>query len=309
MNLFLGFGSARALGGVVVVLYSLIITGSDVLIKMISQFFPPAQLFSVSCLTVVGLSLISAHVGCRRNIGGVVAKLSTKYPVLMALRCLIGLCGAFACFHGFRLLSLAEMFMFFGMIPLVVAPLSCSILGERLGPASWGAMVLGVLGVCSVFFDGELRLSTGNLYGASACVLAALSLVVARWMTQREGGCLAQVFWPNLGIGIAMLIWLPFVMEPMSIQDFALAFVYGGAMFAARWLCMMSLKLLPAHVATPMMNIQFVWALVAGSLFFGDVLENSVVLGGALIVGSSLVLLYQPRNAIAPRRALHLTVT
>ncbi|WP_412554371.1 EamA family transporter [Shimia sp. MIT1388] len=282
--------SMRALGCLVVFGYTLVITSADVLIKMIAQSYPAAQLFGVACLVVAGLSILSALFGTREGTQGVAAQLRTRYVRFMVLRCVLGLLGAFGFYHGFRLLPLAEMFLFIGLIPLGVAVLSGPVLREPVRATAWIALAAGSLGVMCLFLDGRSALGVGHAAAFAACATTALSLVLARWMTQREGGCLAQVFWPNLGGGLAMLAILPFVAVPIGLTDFMWICLYGAAMFVARWLCMVALTLLPAYVATPLMNIQFVWMLIVGAVLFGDAVSVGVVLGGVLVVLSGLVL-------------------
>lgn len=296
--------SMRVLGGAVVLAYSLVITSGDVLIKLIAHSYPAAQLFAVSCLMVAVLSLLSAGAGQRAKSRGASAQMRTRYPGLMAVRCGLGLASAYAFFHGFRLLPLAEMFLFIGMIPLGVALLSGPVLGEPVRMTAWGALAVGSLGVACLFLDGGAAMGIGHFAGFCACALSALSLVLARWMTLREGGCLAQVFWPNLAVGLVMLAILPFVMQPMPIRDVIWVCLYGGVMFLARWLCMVALTLLPAYVATPIMNIQFVWTLIVGAIVFGDPIGGAVVLGGTLIVVSGLVLVVGMVPASTKRQAL-----
>lgn len=282
--------SVRVFGGVVVLGYSLVITGADVLIKMIAQNYPAAQLFGVSCLVVVALSMISARVQKRDGAQCVITSLRTRYAGLMTLRCGVGLWGAFGFYHGFRLLPLAEMFLFIGMIPLGVAVLSGPVLHEPVRVTAWAALNVGSFGVACLFADGRGGLGIGHSAAVVGCVTSAFSMVLARWMTQREGGCLAQVFWLNLAAGLVMMAILPFVAVPMPISDVLWACLYGGVMFVARWLCMVALTLLPAYVATPLMNIQLVWALIVGAVVFGEAISGAVVLGGTLVVVSGLVL-------------------
>jgi len=283
-------GSVRVVGGVVVLAYSLVITGADVLIKVIAQSYPAAQLFGVSCLVVVTLSMVSVSVKAHGNILRVSAHLRTRYSGFMVLRCGLGLLGAFGFYHGFRLLPLAEMFLFIGMIPLGVAVLSGPVLHEPVRATAWVALTVGSFGVACLFVDGGGVLGGGHAAAFVGCVTSAFSMVLARWMTQREGGCLAQVFWPNLTAGLVMVAILPFVAVPMPVSDLLWASLYGGVMFMARWLCMVALTLLPAYVATPLMNFQFVWALIVGAAVFGEAISGAVVLGGALVVLSGLVL-------------------
>ena len=103
---------------------------------------------------------------------------------------------------------------------------------------------------------------------------------------------LAQVFWPNLALMLSMAVALPFVWQPMPLSDLGWVVTYAVFLFAARWLSVEALRLLPAYVATPLMNLQFVWMVVIGWFGFGEIPAVGTVLGVTLVVGSGLWLIF-----------------
>ncbi|MBO9473397.1 DMT family transporter [Shimia sp. R10_1] len=279
------------LGGAAVFAYSIAITGADSLTKLIAQEYPPAQFFALAGFLVAGFSVVSAWCCCKPG-ESVAQKLSTRQPRLMALRSALGFVASVSFYFGFRLLPLAEMFLFIGLMPLLVALLSGPLLKEPVQPFVWIALVVGSLGVTCLFFQHNTMLGVGHVSAILGCGLGAVSLVVARRMTREDRGCLAQVFWPNLAVGCGMLVVLPFGFLPMPIGDIIWVCAYGAAVFCARVLCVAALTLLPVFVVTPLMNIQFIWALIIGAVVFGDPITGQVLLGGVLIVASGLVLMW-----------------
>ncbi len=282
--------SVRVLGAAVVFAYSISITSADALIKLIAQSYASAQLFAFAGILVAGFSVVAACFG-RKQDECISAQLKTRFPALMVVRCVLGFVGSIAFYHGFRLLPLAEMFLFIGMMPMLVALLSGPLLAERVRPIAWGALLVGSVGVACLFVEGASAPNLGHLAALLGCALGAVSMVLARKMTREEGGCLGQVFWPNLSVGCAMLLALPFVYEPMPMSDVICIMAYAASVFLARLLCMVALKLLPVFVVTPLMNVQFLWALLVGDVMFGDPIQASVVFGGALVILSGLVLI------------------
>lgn len=71
----------------------------------------------------------------------------------------------------------------------------------------------------------------------------------------------------------------------MSITDLALIVCYSGLLFLARWGMVLVMRRLTAPVALPLMNIQFVWMVLVGVLFFDE------APGAATLVGATLVML------------------
>ena len=53
-----------------------------------------------------------------------------------------------------------------------------------------------------------------------------------------------------------------------------------------------SLRLLAAYAVTPLMNLQFVWMVAFGALFFGEVPAANIYLGVAIVIGSGVFLVW-----------------
>jgi S-adenosylmethionine uptake transporter len=92
---------------------------------------------------------------------------------------------------------------------------------------------------------------------------------------------------------VVMAAILPFVFKPMPLTDLGLAVAYAALLFGARWLLVIALRLLPAYTATPLMNLQFVWMVLIGLVFFGEVPGSNVFLGAAIVVASGVYLVYE----------------
>ena len=279
------------------VLYTLMISSADAITKFIAGGFAAPQLFAVSGTVVALMSWGGSRL--RGETGG----LRTSCPRAMALRSGLTVVGSVAFFYAFKQLAFAEVFVFIGLIPIFAGLLSGPVLGEGVRPVAWVALCAGFAGVLFLFPQGVASISLGHLIALSATVCGALSMVLARYIGKHEQNALAQVFYPNLSLAIVMTLVLPFVFKPMGATDLAWILAYAGFLFVARWLLVVSLRLMAAYVVTPLMNLQFVWMVVLGALFFGEVPASNIYLGVAIIIGSGGVLIYdqlQPANAAYP---------
>ena len=115
---------------------------------------------------------------------------------------------------------------------------------------------------------------------------------MARYIGQREDNALAQVFYPNAAIFVAMALALPFVWQPMPLADLGWVAAYAGFLFAARWVVVVALRLLAAYVVTPLMNLQFVWMVLIGAMFFGELPGATTYLGAAIVIASGVFLVW-----------------
>lgn len=288
--------SGAALSGVLLTaVYTLLISGADAITKLFAASYAAPQLFALSGGLVALFSLV-ANRDRRGNWRGV----CTRCPRAMAIRAVATVAGTVAFFHAFRLLPFAEVFLFIAIIPLIAALMSGPILGETVRPAAWAALALAALGVAFLFPSGLRDIGPGHGVALLAVVLGTVSMIASRYIGQRDDNLLAQVFYPNLALMAVMAVALPFVFVPMGAADLVLAVVYAVLLFGARWLLVGALFLLPAHVVTPLMNLQFLWMVAIGIVVFGERPGPTVYLGAAIIIAAGVWLV---RDEARPRRA------
>ncbi|WP_428924662.1 DMT family transporter [Marinibacterium sp. SX1] len=277
-------GSAVTGAGLVVI-YTGLISSADAITKLIAGGYAAPQLYALSGLIVVALSLAAdRHPGRRQGLG-------TGRPGAMALRAGATVVAALAFFQAFRLLPFAEVFLFIGLMPLMAGLMSGPILGEHVRPTAWGALAAGFIGVLCLFPEGRTGLGPGHLWALLASLAGTLSMVLARLIGRSESNALAQVFYPNAALCLVMGLVLPFVWRPMPLADLAWVAGYAVLLFAARWVLVVALRLLPAFVVTPLMNLQFVWMAILGALAFGEGLRPGLLIGVAIVAGSGLMLM------------------
>jgi drug/metabolite transporter (DMT)-like permease len=227
----------------------------------------------------------------------------TRAPGAMAARSLATVLAAVCFFEAFRRLGFAEVFLFIGLMPILSALMARPVLGEAVSPASWGALMAGLLGVICLFPQGISALSAGHAIALAAAVCGTLSIVLSRRIAAVESNALAQVFYPNLAILLSMGAVLPWVWVPMAWADAGWAVVYGVLLFAARWLLVLALRDLAAHAVTTLMKLQFIWMVGIGAAVFGEWPGANVFLGAAIVIGSGLFLVYDDQLRGKPAKA------
>ena len=276
-------------GGVLVILYTGMIAAADGITKLIAGGYAAPQLFALSAALVVAFAAFGARHTPRQS-------LATAHPRAMALRAALTVVAALAFFQAFRLLPFADVFLFIGLIPLIAAALSGPCLREPPRPLAWIALGLGAGGLLP---GGPSALQAGHVWALVAAVTGTGSMLAARYIGRVERVPLAQVFWPNLALMVAMGLALPFVWKPMPLVDLAWVGAYAGFLFGARYVVAEALRLLPTYVATPLMNLQFVWMVGIGFFAFGEVPAVGTVLGVMLVIASGLWLVIEEGMARA----------
>jgi DME family drug/metabolite transporter len=149
---------------------------------------------------------------------------------------------------------------------------------------------------CPLFWMCLRKVGPSTLSPAMFAVLAglffALSSIFTRWGLERASSGAAVlvtalanvvVFWP------LFLIFAPF----SSISSWAvLAFIAAGATgpFLARMLLFNGMARVGVSVATPLYNIQVLFAVIGGVLFFNETLTPFVGLGTVVLLGGVVLL-------------------
>ncbi|MCH2094859.1 MAG: DMT family transporter [Rhodobacteraceae bacterium] len=275
------------MGAGLVACYTLMISSADGITKLIAGAYEAPQLFFFSSLIVMGLSLVSNR--CLVKVPSSRGLRTGCVRAMFARSCLtVVACVAF--FQAFRLLPFADVFLFIGLMPLIAALMSGPVLGESVRAQVWLALSVGVIGVLCLMPNGFSSAQLGHGWALVAAVSGTGSMIAARYIGRFETNALAQVFYPNLAIFLCMAVVLPFVFKPMNISDFAWTCAYAVFLFGARWVVVVALRLLPAYVATPLMNLQFVWMVAIGFFAFGETPTAGSLMGVTLVIGSGLYL-------------------
>lgn len=265
-------------------------TLADGTVKKLSTQIEAPQVFFLSGLIMAALSFASARARSKMG-GGQGTCLHTSAPVLLFWRCAATAAASLGFFYAVALIPLAEIFLFVGMMPLMSALLSRLMLREAVHSGDLVGLGIGLTGVLMLFPEGFTGLTIGHVAGFVGALAGTVSLVLSRMMARREMNALVQVFYPNLALAFMALILLPSVWKPMDLFMMGQIFLYSGLLFLARWTMVLVMQRLRAPVALPLMNVQFVWMVAVGWLFFGEVPLASTLIGAVLVMAAGVVAL------------------
>ena len=276
--------SGAGAGAALVVIYTGMMAAADGITKFIAGGYAAPQLFVLSSALVLAFTMGAARAQGKRAVEGIRMR-SVK---AMVVRSALTVVASVAFFQAFRLLPFADVFLFIGLIPMIAAALSGPVLNETPRPMAWAALALGAGGVLFLMPGGLSGAQAGHGWALLAALSGTGSMLAARVIAKVERVPLAQVFWPNAALMVAMALALPMVWTPMSVLDLGWVAAYAAALFAARYVVAEALRLLPAYVATPLMNLQFVWMVAIGFVAFGEIPTLGTMMGVTLVIGSGL---------------------
>jgi drug/metabolite transporter (DMT)-like permease len=262
---------------------------TDASAKWLNQREPALQTVAVR---YAGAFLLTACFLNPRSRPGI---LRSKRPVLQVVRGL-GVLGSSA--FGFSALRTLPMTMVTSIIfvaPLVVALLSGPVLGETLGPRRVVAIIVGFVGVLVITRPGTsgFQPAMGLAVGAAGC--SAIYILLTRLLSRYDAPETTHFYTGLVGTVAAaplgFLVWQT-PTSPSVWCVMALISVFGAT---SHWLLILAHKYAPASVLSPFFYAQLLFAAVIGALLFGNVPDRWTLLGGGIVIGSGLYLLYRER--------------
>ena len=207
----------------------------------------------------------------------------------------------------YMLISVAELHVtasfaavFGATVPLFAAAFGARLLGERLGPARLGGLVLGIVGVAVMVGWGPVSLDLAGVLSVLAMLVASASYASAGIYTKLR---LKGVSTYSLAFGqqVGALVWLlvPGVAlapkAPLPAAAWGSLFALGALSTGVAYLLFFKLleRVGPTKTATVTYLIPFV-GMLSGWLVLGEPLTGGMLVG-LVIVLCSLVLVNEVR--------------
>ena len=198
---------------------------------------------------------------------------------------------------------------------VLLVPLFGVFLGRRAGLGVWGGVALALLGtyfIClpasaSSLFPLPSSLGPGEAWTLLCAALFAVQIMV---VDRFAGGC-DMLRFSMVQMGVAGLVSLPFVFLPGELARAswtgfvsgipALLFLGVLSSGIAYTLQNLGQAKVPAALASIIMSLEGVFAVLFGWLILGDVLSPRQLLGCALVFGAVILSQLLNRSAPAPK--------
>lgn len=180
-------------------------------------------------------------------------------------------------------------------MPLMVAALGWTLMGERLRPLGVAGMVLGVIGVAIIM---GARLQGGSdLTGILMCFVAALALAVATLTVRGAsgGGNVMMIVGLQMLVGALTLGLLAPLVEDWSVTwspQLVVAFLYTvivpGLLATWVWFLLVgrigAVRAATFHFLTPFFGVAVAALFLGEDLGLGDVIGVGIIMAGILAV-------------------------
>ncbi len=216
---------------------------------------------------------------------------ATRKPVSQVVRglMLVGTTG-FA-MASFRVMPLAETTSVVFVTPLAVSLLAGPVLGERVGPLRWTAVIAGFAGMLLIARPGSHVSATGIAFALAAAACYTVYQLQTRLLSPSEH-TLTLLFYTALVGTVTMTVALPWYWGgplPTLADGLLIATLglYGGT---GHYLLTRAFRLTAASTLSPFLYTQLIWATLLGWAVFGDLPDGTTALGMAVIAAGGLAI-------------------
>ena len=216
------------------------------------------------------------------------AAFRTENPGLVALRALFLLASTIFNFTAVQYLPLTLTAAIFFTVPLWVCALSIPLLGEKVGPRRWAAIVIGFIGVLVAMRPWSAEAHWAVLLSMGTAIAAALYLIATRRLAGRVSTDTQQFY----AAAIAAVAIAPLALAewewPASTIDWTVFALIGLFGWGGHQVLTVAHRLAPASVLAPFVYVQMIYMTGSSWLIFDQPPDGWILAGGSIVLASGL---------------------
>ncbi len=265
---------------------TLLFSSMDALVKWLSADYSVWQLmFFRAVFALLPLALVIHR-------SGGLATLKTKHPFAHAIRSAIGIAAMGLFFLAYATMPLADAIAIGFTGPLFLTILSVPLLGERVGPRRWGAVIVGFLGVLLIARPGAGAFGWTALLPLGGALGFALAMICVRRMSRTESNA-AIVFYFSAACAAVSGLALPFVWVTPDLEGLLGLVAIGVVGGTAQLFMTQAFRLTPARVVAPFEYTKIIPAIGFGMVLFADMPDSWTLAGAGVVIACGLYILHR----------------
>ncbi len=184
------------------VLAQLIFSLQDIAVKWIGGNYPILEIVIVRSIVAMPITLLFFYGEGQTGLP------TTQRPKLEYVRGLFLFLSYTTHFMGLAALPLAEIASLKFSGPLLITLLSVMLLGEKVGPRHWLALLVGFIGVLVIVRPGSANFNFGSVFILLSILFYALNVIVTRKLRTTDSSA-TMAYYSSLVYLIAAFILAP----------------------------------------------------------------------------------------------------
>ena len=294
---------------------TLVISIQNIVIKWIGGDYSALEIVAFRSLVALPATLIFYRYEGQRGLP------KTENLKLQYIRGLLLFFSYTTFMMGLAALPLADIEAIRFSAPLMITILSVFMLGEKVGPRRWIALVIGFLGVLLVVRPGSSDFNLGSIFILLSVLFYALMVILTRKLQSKDSSATMSYFSSQVYLLAAVVLAplpllvgdlpnahpsIAFVLRAWSIPTFVDFLIMSGlGLIWAAWMYLMSraYSLAEASVAAPFEYVSLPINIMWGFLIWRDLPTWLTIAGALLTLSSGMYVLYRERqeeNETAP---------
>ena len=266
----------------------------DAMVKWLGQTYPTAQLvFFRAAFAFIPIAFVVAGTGLRQSL-----RISNAWGHVF--RCLVGMASLGAYFYCFPRMPLADMIAITFAAPIFVTALSMPMLGERVGPRRWSAILVGFVGVLVIVQPGASGFEPIALIALLGTLFYSLAAIAVRKLSRTDSSVSIVISF-TLCCTVVSAVFLPFQWVTPSLTDLFWLIGVGLIGGLAQIAMTNAFRYAEVSLVVPFEYSAMLWAALLGFFFWGEIPGNHVWLGVAIVTASGLYILYREAHLGLPR--------
>lgn len=231
--------------------------------------------------------------------------LRTRHPFGHIARGLVGVSAMGLSFFALTRLPLPEAITLNYAQPLLVVVFSALFLHETIRVYRWSAVAVGLFGVVIVswpnltLFTGgdavESRQAVGMVAALAAAAISAVAMLLVRRLVQTERTS-SIVLWFSLTASVMALVSVPFGWAALTWSQVALLVGAGICGGLGQVLMTESYRHAEASTVAPFEYTSLILGIAVGYLAFGDIPTLYTIVGGLIVIGAGLFIIWRERR-------------
>ncbi len=259
----------------------------DVVVKYLGGTYSPFQTMFFAGL--MGFPLVTVLLLSDRRDGTLIP----RHPWWTAIRTVSAVVTGVMGFYAFSRLPMATCYAIFFAMPLFITLMAIPMLGEKVGLRRGIAVIVGLLGVLIVLRPGSGDgFSLGHLAALGAATTGSLSSIIVRKIGRDERSVVLMLY-PMVLTFVATGATMPFVYQPMPVEDLALTAVMAFLGMIGALASISAYRIAAAVIVAPMQYSQILWAVLYGWLFFNESVDFYTAVGSAVIIASGIYIVWR----------------
>lgn len=290
----------RSLKGIALAtLSAVLLTTNDAISKYLVESFPLGQVIclrqAATLLVIVPYLMFVTGWGALR-VGSWPGQLTRGSLFIV---------GSVLMVAGLSVLPLATVITLVFVSPSFIAALSWPLLGERVSPNRWIAILGGFAGVVIVMRPGAAGFEWALLLPVACAMSNSLRDIVTRRLARTETS-IGILFWSTMIVMTACLTTAPFGWKAPDATAAAWFVAVGMFNAGAHFFLIEALRIAEAAVVAPVRYTALIWATLMGYLVWREVPDGWVIAGATVIIASGFYMVHaesraKPKGRLQPQ--------